>query len=217
MHSAMKIDFVSDISCPWCALGLQSLNAALAKLDGEVKVELYFQPFELNPQMGPEGENAIEHLVAKLRTSAEQIERNQQALITRGAELGFVFDMQKRERIYNTFDAHRLLHWANTQGKQRELKQALFAAYFTEGRNISDHEVLLELAINAGLDVARAKQILSTNEFSKEVREREQFYSSHGIHGVPAVIINDQHLIEGAQPVDVFERALRQITVESGR
>jgi predicted DsbA family dithiol-disulfide isomerase len=216
MTTQLKVDFVSDVSCPWCAIGLASLEAALAKLDSGIEVQLHFQPFELNPQMGRDGVDAVEHLVDKLRVPREQIEHNQEAIRARGAELGFVFDMQKRKRIYNTFDAHRLLFWADNEGKQRPLKRALLAAYFTEGRDVGDHAVLADIAANVGLDEKRAQQILESSEFANEVREREHFYTSHGIHGVPAIIINDKHLIEGGQPPEVFEQVLRQVVAQGG-
>jgi predicted DsbA family dithiol-disulfide isomerase len=207
----MKIDFVSDVSCPWCAIGLQSLELALQRLGGEVQAELHFQPFELNPQMAPEGEEITGHLVRKYGISEQQAEANREAIRQRGAALGFTFDMDKRARIYNTFDAHRLLHWAELEGRQRELKHALLRAYFTEGLDPSDHGVLARLAAQSGLDAARAAEILASDEFAAEVREREQFYLDNGIHAVPAVIINDRHLIQGGQPPEVFEQALRRL------
>ena len=118
-----------------------------------------------------------------------------------------------RSRTYNTFDAHRLLHWAHTVGedKQKALKEGLFKAYFTDGESPASHDVLIKVAQSAGLDPVRAGGILNSDEFAIEVRESEQFYQSQGIHSVPAVIINDRHLISGGQPVEVFEQALRQI------
>jgi predicted DsbA family dithiol-disulfide isomerase len=211
----MRIDFVSDVSCPWCAIGLQSLEAALAKLEGASEIELNFQPFELNPQMVPGGQNIVEHLAEKYGSSAEQVERSQEMIRERGAAVGFTFDMQKRTRVYNTFDAHRLLHWAHGEGKQRALKQALFAAYFTEGRDPSNHEVLVDVAARVGLDAARAREILAADDYAEDVRERERFYTQHGIHAVPAVIINERHLVQGGQPAEVFEQALRQVARES--
>jgi predicted DsbA family dithiol-disulfide isomerase len=211
MATQLKIDFVSDVSCPWCVIGLKSLETALAKLKGEVAVDLHFQPFELNPQMGVEGEDIMEHIAQKYGSSPTEIERNRENIRARGAELGFEFNMQKRGRIYNTFDAHRLLHWAETDGKQEALKYALFSAYFTDRRNPSDHAVLLDVAQKVGLDAKRAGQILESDEFSAEVRGREKFYADRGIRAVPSVIINDQHLIQGGQPAEVFERALRQL------
>ena len=211
MATQFKIDFVSDVSCPWCVIGLKSLETALTKLKGEVAVDLHFQPFELNPQMGAEGQDIMEHIAEKYGSSPTDIERNRENIRARGAELGFEFNMQKRGRIYNTFDAHRLLHWAGTVGKQEALKNALFSAYFTDGRNPGDHAVLLDVAQKVGLDVTRAGQILESDEFSAEVRGREKFYADRGIRAVPSVIINDQHLIQGGQPAEVFERALRQL------
>lgn len=211
MATQLKIDFVSDLSCPWCVIGLRSLEAALTTLKGEVAAELHFQPFELNPNMGAEGQDIKEHIAQKYGSSPTDIERNGENIRARGAELGFEFNMQKRRRIYNTFDAHRLLHWAKIEGKQAALKNALFSAYFTEGRNPSDHAVLLDVAQQVGLDTKRAAEILASDEFAAEVREREKFYTDRGIRAVPSVIINDQHLIQGGQPAEVFEKALRQM------
>jgi predicted DsbA family dithiol-disulfide isomerase len=211
MSTQLKIDFVSDVSCPWCVIGLKSLETALEKLKGEVAAQLHFQPFELNPKMGAEGQDIVEHIAEKYGSTAADMERSRENIKARGAELGFDFNMEKRGRIYNTFDAHRLLHWAETQGKQEALKNALFSAYFTEGRNPSDHAVLLELAQRVGLDVKRATQILESDEFSAEVRDREKFYVDRGIHAVPSVIINDRHLIQGGQPPEIFENALRRL------
>jgi predicted DsbA family dithiol-disulfide isomerase len=210
----LKIDFVSDVSCPWCAIGLTSLEAALARLRGEVDAELHFQPFELNPEMGPGGESIIEHLAGKYGSTREQLDSSQETIRARGSELGFTFDMGKRERIYNTFDAHRLLHWAHGEGKQAALKHALFKAYFTDGRNVSDPEVLVELASGVGLDATRARQILDGDEFAKEVRHREHFYVARGIHAVPTVIINNRYVLQGGQPVEIFEQALRQMAAQ---
>ena len=206
----MKIDFVSDVVCPWCLVGLKSLQAALANLAGEVTAELHFQPFELNPQMGPEGQDVVEHIQKKYGASAD-IARSQEALKERGAALGFRFDFERRTRIYNTFDAHRLLHWAGNEGKQQELKNALFTAYFAAGRDVSNHDVLAGVAASVGLDEKRAREILASDEFARDVRERERFYTGLGIHAVPSVIIDDRHLIQGGQPAEVFTQALRQL------
>jgi predicted DsbA family dithiol-disulfide isomerase len=205
----MKIDFVSDVACPWCAIGLNALERALERLDGAVQPELRFQPFELNPQLAPEGEDIVEHLGRKYGISAEQIARNQQAIRQRGRDVGFEFGTRKR--IYNTFDAHRLLHWAGLEGKQRELKHALLRAYHGNGENPGAHDVLVRLASAVGLDPERARQVLAAGEYADEVRERERFYQQHGIHAVPSVIVDDRHLIQGGQPVEVFEQALREI------
>jgi predicted DsbA family dithiol-disulfide isomerase len=211
----LRIDFVSDVSCPWCAVGLASLQQALANMQGEVAAEIHFQPFELNPQMPPEGEDSTEHLVRKYGSTAEQIDANRAAIRERGAALGFTFNMDRRSRVYNTFDAHRLLHWAELEGRDLGLKQALLRAYFTDGQDVSAHDTLVRLADDVGLDVERAREILAGDEFAAEVRAQEQFFMQRGIHSVPATIVNGQHLISGGQPPEAFEQALRQITAAS--
>ena len=218
MTTQLKIDFVSDVSCPWCAIGLKSLDQALARVGADITAELHFQPFELNPQMAPEGQEITEHITEKYGITPEQAHANRENIRLRGEQVGFKFSMAHepgggRSRIYNTFDAHRLLHWAETLGasQQRALKEALLKAYFTDGQSPASHEVLVRVAGEAGLDTGRARDILASNTYADEVREREQFYLTQGIHSVPAVIINDRHLISGGQPAEVFEQALRQI------
>lgn len=207
----LRIDFVSDVVCPWCAVGLASLEQALAALDGQVQAEIHFQPFELNPQMAPEGEDIAEHLGHKYGLNAAQLAQNQEAIRQRGAAVGFTFANQDKRRIYNTFDAHRLLHWAEAAGRQHALKRALLVAYFTDGRDVSDHEVLADVAGSVGLDVVEARAVLASDRYAEDVRGDEQFFLRAGIRSVPAVIVNRQHLISGGQPPEVFEQALRQI------
>ena len=213
MSQILKIDFVSDVVCPWCAIGLQALEQAIARVGAPLQVELHFQPFELNPQMAAEGEDVIEHLTRKYGMGAEQAQQNSEAIRERGAALGFAFDMQRRRRIVNTFDAHRLLHWAGLEGPdiQRALKHALLKAYFTEGRDVSSHDVLGAVAESVGLDGERARALLASGEYAGDVREQERFYQQQGIRAVPSVVFNDKHLIQGGQPVEVFEQALRQL------
>jgi predicted DsbA family dithiol-disulfide isomerase len=218
MTTSLKIDFVSDVSCPWCAVGLGALEEALGKLQGEVLAELHFQPFELNPKMGAEGQDIGEHLTQKYGSTAAQQVQIRETIRARGAEVGFVFNPEGRGRIWNTFDAHRLLHWAGLEGaagQQHALKKALLAACHTRSEAMGDHAVLLACAREVGLNESRATAILASDEFAQAVREREGFYTSVGIHSVPAVIINDRHLISGGQPAAVFEQALRQIAAES--
>ncbi|MBC7610007.1 MAG: DsbA family oxidoreductase [Polaromonas sp.] len=218
MTTALKIDFVSDVSCPWCVIGLKALDEAIARVGADIKTDIHFQPFELNPKMAAEGQEITEHITQKYGITPAQANANRENIRARGAEVGFRFAMADepgggRSRIYNTFDAHRLLHWAETQGPglQKALKEALFKAYFTDGQSPGSHEVLVRVAAQAGLDAAKAREILASDIYADEVREREQFYLTQGIHSVPAVIINDRHLISGGQPVEVFEQALRQI------
>ncbi|HCE07823.1 MAG TPA: disulfide bond formation protein DsbA [Oxalobacteraceae bacterium] len=214
MATTMKIDFVSDVSCPWCVIGLDALEQALARLGDQIVADLHFHPFELNPGMPPEGQDITEHIVEKYGATPEQSAANREAIRARGAELGFTFSMDKRGRIYNTFDAHRLLHWAELEGRQYVLKRALFRAYFTDGKDPSAHPVLVALAREVGLNPERAAAILASDEFAADVRARERFYLDQGIHSVPAIIINEKFLLQGGQPVDVFEQALRQIAAQ---
>jgi predicted DsbA family dithiol-disulfide isomerase len=210
----IKIDFVSDVSCPWCVIGLKSLEQALDRVRDVATAQLHFQPFELNPAMPPEGQDIGEHLAQKYGATREQGAKTSETIRQRGADVGFHFEMEKRSRIYNTFDAHRLLHWAELAGRQRDLKMALFEAYFTKGESPGSHEVLVRVAGEAGLDPAEAARILASDTYAAEVRQREQFYQQQGIHSVPAIIINDRHLISGGQPPEVFEQALRQIVAQ---
>jgi predicted DsbA family dithiol-disulfide isomerase len=205
----MKIDFVSDVACPWCAVGLFSLEAALRRVGGEIDVELHFQPFELNPTLGPEGRDTVEYLAEKYGSTPAQIAQNRAVIRQRGADVGFTFG--KRPRVWNTFDAHRLLHWAGLEGRQRELKHALLKAYHTDAENVADAGVLLRLAGEVGLDVQGAREILESDAHAADVRALERHYQQLGIGAVPSMIIDDRHLIQGGQPPDVIERAVREL------
>jgi predicted DsbA family dithiol-disulfide isomerase len=207
----MKIDFVSDIACPWCAVGLNALEAALRELDGEIDVAIEFQPFELNPDMPPEGENADAYLARKYGRPPEERKAIAAMLKQRGAEVGFAFG--ERQQVWNTFDAHRLLMWAFDEdpAAQRALKHALLKAYHGEGLNPGDPELLVALAAAVGLDAERAAVIVGSDEYADAVREREQRWHSLGINSVPSVVIDGRHLIQGGQPAEVFARLLREI------
>ena len=205
----MKIDFVSDVACPWCAVGLNSLELALAKIGPDIPVELHFRPFELNPQMGAEGEDATEHLSRKYGLTPEQLDRNRAGIRERGAAVGFQFG--DRARVWNTFDAHRLIHWAGLEGKQREMKHALLKAYHGRNENPGAHDVLLRAAEEVGLDVERAREVIESDRYAAEVRAEERHWQQLGVNSVPSVIIDDRHLIQGGQPPEVFEQALRQL------
>jgi len=210
MSRTVKIDFVSDVVCPWCALGATALEQAISNLAGEVEVQLTYKPFELNPDMPAEGEHAVAHMMRKYGRSAEQVADRNAMIIERGAQIGFLFDLEKRSHFHNTFDAHRLLFWAATQGLQRPLKRALLKAYFSDGQNPNDHATLVTLAGTVGLDSQRAQAVLANGEFATEVRELERFYQQRGIDSVPAMVIDDQQLIAGSQSVAYYEQALRQ-------
>ena len=205
----LRVDFVSDIVCPWCAVGLWSLERALERLAGELQAEIHVRPFELNPDMGPEGEPLDEHLARKYGGPPEQFAAVRRTLAERGAGVGFAFG--ERTRIWNTFDAHRLLHAAGTEGRALALKRALLVAYHGAGRDISDPAVLAQVAAGCGLDAARTAAILAGDAFADEVREEERRWLQAGIRSVPAVVVNERHLIAGGQPPEVFEQALRRI------
>jgi predicted DsbA family dithiol-disulfide isomerase len=211
----MNIDFVSDVACPWCAVGLAGLEQALGELQGELAVEVRCQPFELNPDMGPEGRDIVEYLGEKYGATPQGIAQTQATLRERGAEVGLRFG--PRTRTWNTFDAHRLLHWAGLQGADRQLalKRALLQAYHGEGRNPSDPAVLTDAAAVAGLDPAAAAAVLADGRFAEEVRAAERLWQQRGIRAVPSVVVNGRHLIQGGQPPAAYVQALRKIAAES--
>lgn len=217
MTRPLKIDLVSDVSCPWCAIGLQSLLRALDRLRPEITATIHLQPFELNPGMPPGGQDIGEHLTQKYGSTPQQQAHIRDTLARRGAELGFEFNPQGRGRIYNTRDAHRLLHWAGISRPERQvaLKLALLRACHRDRQPMDQHPVLCQAAAEAGLDAQEAAAVLADGRYAEEVQAQERFYQSEGIHAVPAVVINDRHLISGGQPVEVFEQALRQIAGES--
>lgn len=210
----LKIDIVSDISCPWCIIGYQALKQALDSLAPSIQADITWQPFELNPQMPKEGQEITEHITQKYGISEQQAEQNRAAIKERGLSVGYEFGNRGGGRIYNTFDAHRLLHWAHEQGKQTELKLALFDLYFQQSGNPSDHQQLLSVVQTVGLDVAEATKVLDSDMYTADVRKQQQHYQSAGVSSVPAVIVNDKHLISGGQPTEVFENALKQIAAE---
>lgn len=211
MTAQVSIDFISDVVCPWCALGATALEQAIENVAGEVSVALTYKPFELNPNMPPEGEKAVEHLMRKYGRTAEDVAAGKAMQIARGEAIGFTFDLEKRSHFYNTFDAHRLLYWALQEGRQVALKKILLRAYFTDGQNPSDRETLVQLAAEAGLDAAAAKDVLASGAFAEEVRELEGFYQQRGINSVPAMVLNGRHLVSGSQSVEYYEQMLRQM------
>jgi predicted DsbA family dithiol-disulfide isomerase len=207
----LDLAFVSDVACPWCAIGLASLEQALARLENEVETTLRFEPFELNPDMGPEGMELMAYITRKYGRTPAQVGEVQARIRERGAAVGFAFG--PRTHVWNTFDAHRMLHWAGLEGRALELKRALLHAYHGEGRNPGASDVLVDLAAKVGLDAARAKAILEGDAFAAEVRERERHWLQMGVGGVPFVVVNDTHAIEGAQMPQDYEQALRKIAL----
>ncbi|ALP67005.1 DsbA family oxidoreductase [Paraburkholderia caribensis] len=212
MTQQLRIDFVSDIACPWCAIGLSSLQLALSRLGEAVDVEIVMHPFELNPQMGPEGEAIVDYLGKKYGRTPAQIEETQAMIRERGASVGFAFGA--RNYVYNTFDAHRLLYWAGIEGKQLPLKRALLQAYHGDGKDPSNRDVLVEAAQSVGLDAAKARDVLNGNDYADEVRAEEQQFQAMGIQSVPSIVFNQKYLVTGGQPVEAFEQVIQQILAE---
>ena len=200
----IKIDIVSDVSCPWCIIGYKGLEAALSELNLNDSVDISWKAFELNPDMPKEGQDKREHLTQKYGSTPEQILANRMSLIERGAAVGFTFNYKEDSRVYNTFDAHRLLHWAKQFGLQNELKLKLFDMYFTNDGNPSNALELLQEAEGVGLDAEKAKDILESDQFANAVMQEQAAYRQAGIQSVPSFIINDKHLISGGQPKEAF-------------
>jgi predicted DsbA family dithiol-disulfide isomerase len=215
MAQPLRIDFVSDVACPWCVIGLGGLEEALRRLAGAVQAEIHFQPFELNPGMPPGGQNIVEHIAQKYGSTPEQSAANRKMIQDRAAAVGFAMNTSAESRIYNTFDAHRLLHWAEAQGRQLPLKHALFEAYFTLGQDPGDPEVLVAAALKAGLDGEAARDVLASGRYGAEVRAAERQWQAAGITGVPAVVIDRRYLLMGGQPPEAYEQALREIAKQA--
>lgn len=205
----LHIDIVSDVVCPWCVIGYRQLAKAL-EVSG-TDYELHWHPFELNPDMPPEGQNLREHLAEKYGASKEQSQENRLRITEAGANVGFDFRFADDMRMHNTFNVHQLLHWADQQARMHDLKQALFVAHFTHRRNLSDNNVLADVAAEIGLERAEALAILEDQRFASEVRTAEKAWLSKGISGVPAVIFNHRHLVTGAQGVENYARILEQL------
>lgn len=215
MPDSLKIKFVSDISCVWCAIGLRSLQKALDRIGENVVADITFEPFELNPNMPVGGQNLTEHVAQKYGSTPAQFAQSRQMFQARAAEVDFEVDFSDESRIYNTFDAHRLLYWAALEGRQLDLKLRLFQAYFTNGCDPGDHDVLLASAKEAGLDSSKAREILESDMFAAETRAREREWITRGVQSVPTIIFNEREVIVGGQSVDTFEALIRKLTDNS--
>lgn len=217
MATQLKIDFISDISCPWCVVGLRNMEAALANIGEDIEAYVRFEPFELNPDMPPEGMDRKSYFATKYRISPEEAKQRGGEIRARAEETGFTMNTGEGFRIYNTFDAHRLLEWAMEEGKQRALKHALFEAYFTDGKNMGDHESLAAIAESVGLDGARAREILGGDDYAGHVRQSQSHQRGRGVQSVPTIIVNGEYVINGGQPPAIFEKAFRHIASEIAR
>lgn len=205
----MKIQFVSDVTCPWCAIGLAGLERAIEALQPDHPVDLHIEPFELNPGLPPEGQDIAEYVALKYGATRDELAQRQALIRARAAAAGLEFAL--RTRIWNTFDAHRLLHWAALQGRALELKRALLDAYHGRSENPAAHDVLLRVVGSVGLDVSRARTILASDAYATEVRARIRRWQSIGIASVPSVVVEDRFLIQGGQTAETYESALREI------
>ncbi len=208
----LQIDIVSDVVCPWCAIGYGNLTQALDQLSESISAKIEWHPFQLNPYMGKEGQDINEHLEEKYGLTEAQLKENKQRIKDVGKQAGVEFTFEQRARIYNTLDCHVLLHYAQEQGKQTELKLALFKAYFSDGKDVSDQAVLVSVAESVGFDPIASQAVLNDDDYQKAVKDEESKYKSMGISSVPAFIINNKYLISGGQPVDSFLQTLKEIS-----
>ncbi len=209
----LRIDIISDVMCPWCAIGYMGLKQALAELSNEIVADIHWQPFELNPNMPSEGQDLAEHIAEKYGSTPEQSRENRDHITRLGESLGFEFNFSEGRRIYNTFKAHQLLHWVGVAfpDKQTELKMALLIAYFKQGKDVSDTSVLLEVVEGLELDVNFAKQLLEDGVYAGDVRALQSQWSQLGVSAVPSFIIDEKYIISGGQPKEAFLQSLRQI------
>ncbi len=206
----LRVDIISDVVCPWCIIGYRQLKQAA---DASSKtLDVHWHPFELNPQMSSEGQDLREHVAEKYGSTAEDSAKTRDKIVQIGEELDFKFSFTSESRIVNTFLAHQLIHWAEIKGQGHEAKMALFRHYFTEGRDVSRKEVLLEAVGELGLDVEETGTVLNKGNLANTVREAEQFWTSRGIQGVPAMIFDQRHLVTGAQGVENYTQIIRQLT-----
>ncbi|WP_114007898.1 DsbA family oxidoreductase [Cohaesibacter intestini] len=212
MTDPLRIDIISDVVCPWCAVGYNQLRVALERTG--VEADIHWHPYQLNPDMGPEGQERLGYLAEKYGISADDAAKTQQRITDLGKEVGFTFNFAAGQRTYNTLAAHQLIHWARDFGKAHDLKLALLKAYFTDGKNIDDTDILVDIASDQGLDADEARAVLAENRFASDVGEHISFWRQQGISGVPAIILNSKYLLNGAAGVDQFRRALNAAEAE---
>lgn len=205
----LRIDIISDVMCPWCIIGYRQLAKALQETD--TAHEIHWHPFELNPEMPPEGQDGFEHIAEKYGSTRAQSEESRARMTELGADLGFDFRWAEGFRMHNTFNAHQLLHWADEQGRKHDLKQAMFSAHFTDRRNLSDNAVLADIAGEIGLDRDEALAVLTDQRYAQSVRNAEKFWVQQGIQGVPALVLDRKYLVTGAQGVDNYTNILHEL------
>ena len=210
MAEPLQIDIISDVMCPWCIIGYRQLEEALDATGTEH--EIRWHPFELNPNLPPEGQSITENFQQKYDSPPEKTRETMEMYAEIGAQLGFEFNLDDDSKMHNSFNLHQMLHWADQQGRKSDLEMALFTAHFTDGRDMSDIAVLAEVAEEIGLDRSEALAVLEDQRFASAVRDQQKFWIEQGISGVPAVVFDKQHLVTGAQGVDNFTRIVNQLT-----
>ncbi len=218
MKPTIKINFISDIGCPWCAVALGTLDQAMENLKDQAEFEIHFQPYELNPQMKIGGANAIEYLSNKYGISEQQVKANQAKIRERAAAAGFHFHPEGRKKVYNTFDAHRLLYWAGHEhglASQHRLKKEFFNTYFCLAADFDKRENLLEAVQRARLDQSAASKVLEEGLFAKEVKAQVAYYQAEGVNAVPNLILNGKYSLQGAQPLEILEASLKEVIEQS--
>jgi predicted DsbA family dithiol-disulfide isomerase len=209
-----KIDIVSDVMCPWCVVGYKNLETALSELKDEIKAEITWHPFELNPDMPIEGQDLNQHLMQKYNLTEQQGDENRKNMLEAGQRAGFTFNFDGKRIMINSFDLHRLLTWARKEGKQTELKLAFFEAHFTDLKYLNQLDTLLDVVASVGLDKDTARNILQSDQYAQEVSQEQDQFKQLGITSVPTFIINDKYAITGGQPSDSFIQAFKQISQE---
>lgn len=213
MTDPIRVDIVSDVVCPWCAIGYSQLKQASDQTG--IAIEVHWHPFELNPDMGPEGENLRDHVKRKYGSSAADSAAARDRITAIGKEIGFAFAFAEDQRMWNTFRAHQLIDWAEGQGRAHDMKLALLTAYFTQGRNVDDLDVLVDVAGGIGLDADQARQALDSGSQADQVRGKQRFWTQQGITGVPAMVFLRQHLVTGAQGTENYARILQHLAAEA--
>ena len=209
----IRLDILSDPICPWCYIGWTGLVRAL-EASGDNPFALEWHPFQLNPDMAPEGMDRTAYLEAKFG-GPEGAAQVYGRIADHAKGMGLELDFDGIKRTPNTLDAHRLIHWAGLEGRQTPVVVALFKAYFQEGRDIGDHGVLLDIADAQGLDRAMTERLLKGDADAEDIRARDAHARSRGVTGVPTFLLAQQHVLPGAQPQEVWARVLKDIAEQA--
>nr|WP_319554495.1 DsbA family oxidoreductase [uncultured Vibrio sp.] len=215
MNNTVKIDIISDVVCPWCIIGYNHLTAAINELGIEDRIDIEWQPFELNPDMPAEGENLREHVARKYGSTTEESKNARIRIAGIGAAHGFEFNYFDDMKMLNTFDAHILLDYAKGFGKQSELKIRLFAAFFSEQKDISDREILKQELISVGLDAEEGMRWLDDEQRRSAIRTTEKQWQTMGVSSVPTVIFNHESSISGAHSVEGYKQILSELIAKA--